>query len=218
MFLTSLLIGLSPEWVLQNNTLNGDVSASTQKNDHHLFPPDTSQAPITTTEQEKTIDVDRTLDTRQLIYMNDPNDEIDLVTLHNILYYLYTGSVNLHLGGVTDIPLPEGYPPVANAFNLYRTAEKLLLTQLSELCLRYLKTTTSSSNVSKRLFSDDIEHHQVLRDFYLEYLVSNFGKVRKTDGWEKVASNLHEVLPSACRYQAALLLEITRKIKLATAL
>ena len=46
-------------------------------------------------------------DTRQVIYMDDPKDKIDFVRLHNILYYLYTGCVNLHLGDHGPISLLE---------------------------------------------------------------------------------------------------------------
>src|SRR5271154_5538462 len=49
---------------------------------------------------------------QQLIDLDEEVDDIDFVTLHNILYYIYTGCVNLHYKSKDlEFPrVPEGYP------------------------------------------------------------------------------------------------------------
>jgi len=63
-----------------------------------------------------------TIDERPIIYLDDPADDIDFVTLHNILYFIYIGCVNLPLPGdeSTKEPFPEGYPDEADPFCLLR--------------------------------------------------------------------------------------------------
>ena len=106
--------------------------------------------------------------------MGDDEDDIDFVTLHNILYYLYTNCVNLRLGN-HEYPRnktshPPGYPSRPDAFKLYKSSKKFLVTSLSDYCFKYLKATLSAFIVSERLFRQDCElrGHDELKEMYLE--------------------------------------------------
>ena len=152
-------------------------------------------------------------DTRQVIYMDDPKDKIDFVTLHNILYYLYTGCVNLHLGDPGPISLPEGYSDKPDAFMLYQCADKLLLDSLTQRCFRYLKASMTPLNISERLFCSDLQHFNKLRDMYLQYLFKNWKEVRESPGWEDIVTNKQDVGLPARIYQEGTLLEITKRLE-----
>ena len=45
------------------------------------------------------------------------------ITLHNLLYYMYTGKVNLHING-SPTPTYTNCPKVTDEFELYRVAAK----------------------------------------------------------------------------------------------
>ena len=91
----------------------------------------TSQGPCASSASDANVS-----DTRQIIYLDEPADDIDFVTLHNILYFIYIGCVNLPLLEEDQIeePFPEGYPDEADPFRLYKNADKFLLPALKERC------------------------------------------------------------------------------------
>jgi hypothetical protein len=150
-----------------------------------------------------------TFDDRETIYFNDPADDIDFVTLHNILYFIYIGCVNLPLPNEDrEEPLPEGYPEEACPFRLFRNADRFLLPALKEHCLFNLEHGVTPQNVSERLFHPDCEHHPELKEFFYQYLITNFDQVKETEGWERAVCN-DETSPSTFRYRSRLLFEIT---------
>ena len=150
---------------------------------------------------------------RQLIYMDDPADDIDLITLHNILYFIYTDCVNLHLPAeLFSYNLPEGYPSPPDPFALYRNAEKFLMPNLKARCYNHLKIGVATTNVCDRLFQGECEHHEALKQFYLDYLLENYDTVKRTQGWEKVVKNEDDVEPRVRRYQEDLLYIISLRL------
>ena len=146
--------------------------------------------------------------------MEDPEDGIDFVTLHNILYYIYTGCVNLHLHqeGPHDYEFPEGYPSEPDPYLLFRNADKFLLLELKDICSRHLEHGVTTENVSERLFHGDCEHHENLKTVYLEYLIKNYDNVKLTEGWKRVFDNEDDVLPSVVSYRMGLLFEISQRL------
>jgi hypothetical protein len=151
--------------------------------------------------------------------MEDPEDDIDFVTLHNILYFIYIGCVNLPLpkrddDDDDDEPLPEGYPDQPDPFLLFRNADKFLLPALKERCLFNLEHDITSANVAERLFHPVCEHHEELKDLYFKYLVANYDEVKETAGWERAVCNLEDVSPFTIRYRARLLFDISKKVKM----
>jgi hypothetical protein len=145
--------------------------------------------------------------------MDDPDEGIDFATLHNILYYIYTGTVNLHVRSKKDvkIPVPEGYPEEPDPYRLYRNADKFLLPSLKGHCYKYLKYGLTPENVADRLFHEECEHHEALQTLYLEYAIANFGKVKITEGWEAAVCNENEASVSVIRYRLQRLYTISQK-------
>jgi hypothetical protein len=148
--------------------------------------------------------------------MEDPEDDIDFVTLHNILYFIYIGCVNLPLPerDDDDEPLPEGYPAQPDPFLLFRNADKFLLPSLKERCLFNLQHDITSANVAERLFHPDCEYHEELKDLYFKFLVANYDEVKETVGWERAVCNLDDVSPSTVRYRARILFDISKKVRM----
>jgi hypothetical protein len=91
------------------------------------------------------------------IHLDEEKDDIDIVTLHNIVYYLYTGCVNI------KFPLPYeddfryvrpvGFPPPADPYLLYKNARKFLIDGLTHHTFEVLWETLRPENVIDRLFS-----------------------------------------------------------------
>lgn len=142
--------------------------------------------------------------------MNETEDEIDFVTLHNILYYIYIGCVNLPRE-LKPCGLPKGYPAKPNAFLLYRNAEKFLLPDLKAKCFEQLKSELSPSNVTERLFDANCDYYDELRSCYFQYLLDNYNEVKKTEGWKKVFLD-EDGSQTVERYRRQLLFEISQKV------
>ena len=154
-------------------------------------------------------------DDRQVIYLNDLDDDIEFVTFHNILYYMYTGVVNLHLQRIEDAgyDFPEGSPEEPDPFSLFLNADRFLLTGLKDVCFRHLVYGVTIENVAERLFHRDCERHQELKDHYFSYLVDNFDKVKETPGWKQAMTYEDGILASVVRYRMGLFYEISKRLK-----
>jgi hypothetical protein len=151
---------------------------------------------------------------RDIIYMNDPDDEIDFITLHNILYFIYIGVVNLpQTREDENEPLPQGYPDQPDPFLLYKAADKFLLSDLKQLCYVYSEAFTTPTNVAEKLFHPECQYYPELKKLYLEYTVANFNEVRDTEGWERAVCQEDEAeSPSVARYTSHLLFEISKRV------
>jgi hypothetical protein len=88
--------------------------------------------------------------------LDDPADDIDFITLHNI-DFIYTGCVNLPLleEGQIEEPFPEGYPDEADPFRLHKNADKFILPALKERPLYDLEHGVTVENVAERLFNPE---------------------------------------------------------------
>jgi hypothetical protein len=154
-------------------------------------------------------------ETRDIVYLDDPADNIDFITLHNILYFIYIGCINLRFPGIqrTD-PLPGGYPDEADPFLLYRNADKFLLPKLKYHCYFHLENNLTPDTVPDMLFHAECQHHPELKELFLEYIVANFNDVKDTEGWERaVCQDDDDVSPSVARYKSRLILEISKKLR-----
>ena len=68
---------------------------------------------------------------RTIIYIND----VEYVTMHNLLYFLYTGCVNLHNNSnAADASQMDinGYPDPVDAFSMYRAANMYMVEDLED--------------------------------------------------------------------------------------
>lgn len=116
---------------------------------------------------------------------------------HNILYYMYTGSLNLRY----PLNLPEGqtrplssagniynwdsFPRAANANEIYRLAGMMGLPELQTRAYHYLMATCSVDNVFDRLFDPycQAEGHAPVRAVYQQFLARNWENVRSSGQW-----------------------------------
>jgi len=153
-------------------------------------------------------------DGRLVIRFDDPEDDIDFITLHNLIYYLYTGCVNLRVGTVEyfrkETCHPPGYPEKPDAFDLYKNAKKYLLPKLSDHCFRYLTATLSVSSITERLFRDDDElaNHDELKKLYLDFLLNNFTEVKKTEQWRNILNGEEEKDRVVRKFHQSLVVDI----------
>ena len=88
------------------------------------------------------------------------------------------------------------------------------MTSLGDYCFRYLKDSLTASNVAERLFRQDCElrDHDELRDLYRDYLLKNYDKVKKTEGWRTVVFSDEEVDLSVRTFRKQLLFEICERL------
>ena len=191
-------------------------------NNHKKTKSSGRQLPISSTalKSTETLAEDRptphTAGRQYTIPMDDIEDDIDYVTLHNILYYIYTGCANLILGkahGTKHSIPPEGFPERPDPFDLYRNAERLLLFPLRDHSFKYLRATTTVANVAERLFHRDCEVHDDLREFFLGFFMERYDDVTRTEGWEAVVLNKNKATNGLRRYQKSLLLDISRRVR-----
>jgi hypothetical protein len=152
---------------------------------------------------------DTTVDGREVITVED----FDLVTMKNLLYFLYTGRVNLHKTSRCTGPThPENYPEPVDAFAMYRAANMYLLPDLEDRCYRYLSMTCSPENVCERLLGNlDCNCYPKLRKAYFDYLIQNFNEVKSSKGWKHLGHNLKQRSPELAAYQSKLLVKIASR-------
>lgn len=139
-------------------------------------------------------------DGRRIIIVED----IDFVTMHNVLYFLYTGLVNLHnsinFKGKETIPkdegyewtAPAGYPDSVDAFSLYCAAYQFLIEDLKALAFRYLHATCRLDNICERLFDESCEPYEELREVYVKYVTDNFMHVTRSEQWKEISREANE--------------------------
>jgi hypothetical protein len=146
---------------------------------------------------------------RTIIYV----DDVDFVTMHNILYFLYTGCVHLHHKSSSDVVYAQsaGYPPPVDASALYHAANMYLLEPLEERCYRYLTSTCTLNNICERLFRSVCAVHEKLKDKYFEYIVQNYDAVKMTQEWKNTILNISDGPPEEVSYRlTTVLLELSK--------
>ncbi len=153
-------------------------------------------------------------DNRYIVHLDDPEDDIDFVTLHNILYYIYTGVVNLHTTAPDPQELPHGYPEEPDPYELYRNADKFLLPDLKETCLGFIDAALTPTRVVEWLFNINSKGYEILIAGFIRYLVANFKEIRETEAWITAISNIAEAPLSVRSYQLSLIQEIMSQLPL----
>jgi len=148
---------------------------------------------------------------RTMIYI----DDIDFITMHNLLYFLYTRCVNLHHNcSFTQEDFERwvaGYPDRADPFALYRAANMYMLRDLEDLCYRYLALTCTPNNICQRLLGNpECLYYDKLKDTYFDYIIQNYDAVKMTKEWEDMLLNLGDCSPETMEYRSKLLLDISK--------
>jgi hypothetical protein len=141
-----------------------------------------------------------------------PSDDIDFVTMHNVLYFLYTGRVNLHFRHVRGHILP-GYPQKADAFNLFCAADFYCLQTLQDRCFQYLLATMTPNNICSRLFDKRYGLYKELKDKYVTFLLQHYNKVKTKDDWKSLFVDWgEESMIEEGKHRGEVLLDITRRL------
>jgi hypothetical protein len=148
--------------------------------------------------------------------LDDPADDIDFTTLHNILYFIYIGCVNIGPpNNPQDVdPHPEGYPNEVDPFSLFRHADKFLLPSLKEICFRNLQYASTVKNIAERLFHPECRHHKDLQNIYVEFLVEHYEEVKETEGWKAAFfDGIENSSPTTIAHRMGLMFDITKKLR-----
>jgi hypothetical protein len=151
-------------------------------------------------------------------------DNIDFTTMHNIVYCLYTGRLNLHYPVNPDGPFnhssytfvpPEGYPPPCDPFELYVAANMLLLNFLERRCLRFLTLTCSVDNVLARLGDERLEPYDYLSESYIGFLTlpNFFETLREQEAFKEMIEGVDEV-PEKSAYRKEMIHKIFMRLSL----
>jgi len=125
--------------------------------------------------------------------------EAEKKAMHNLLYFLYTGTVNLN---PKDRPGP-GYPPCIDAYSLYSLAHMCMVENLKALCLEYLSKTLTVDNIVEKVF--ECPKHPEVEELYVQFLLMHFNEVKNTDPWEEAVIACNNSIP-----RRDMLLKLTR--------
>jgi hypothetical protein len=140
-----------------------------------------------------------------------PMDNFDFVTMHNILYFIYTGRANLHFGPVKEQELP-GYPDQADPFQLYRAAHLYGLQPLRDRCYRFLIDTRTPDNICSRLFHSKYPSQELMEE-YINFLLEHYDEVKGKRDWEMLFSSRgRKSLMDDSNYRMHVVLQITRRL------
>lgn len=154
---------------------------------------------------------------RTIIHVTD----FEYDTIHNLLYFLYTGYVNMHdtIEPVNsdfqdehyDWTPPAGYPQPVDAFDLYRAADMYLIEDLKKLVSRFIAETCTLDDIYENLFNMDKKPFKEIVEIYLNYIAKNFDLIKGTEMWDqKVRSILSESTPDELQYRSEVLLSLTK--------
>lgn len=102
----------------------------------------------------------------------------DFVTIQNLVYFAYTGQINLHHHVDGRKSRESSWPPETDAFSLYKAAHKYDIKKLEDRCFAYLCATCTTSNILSRLLNREIKHYEDLERRYLQFLCRRGRDVR----------------------------------------
>ena len=156
----------------------------------------------------------RNPDKRMIIFFDDPANDIDFVTLHNILYFIYIGCVNIpFMMEGRKRPLPQGYPKEVDPFKLFRLADMFRMPELKEICFLALEMDMTPHNVTKILFHPACASYKELKELCFQYLIANYDNVKETKEWEElVCGDDEDLSPSVATYRARLLFKVSKEV------
>lgn len=149
---------------------------------------------------------------RTIIEVQDMNFN----TLHNLLYFLYTGYVNLHYPSPNDYSAQfkvPGYPEPVEPFEMYRAADMYLVAPLVERCLLYMLDSDNISNNVARAFDIASEPYEDLREGLVTYLAKRYDEVKGTREWKEAILAMNDSPPEELKYQTKILLQITNRLR-----
>jgi hypothetical protein len=128
-------------------------------------------------------------------YPQDTGEEFNL--LHTILYYLYTGHIIFCSNSETTLS-PELPKPCAIE-DIYMAADRMLLGELKEKALGFLKLSCTPENIGPRVLSKFSELHENVASIYADYFRRNWDRIKGTKEFNKVFTDMNGDLNEVLR-------------------
>jgi hypothetical protein len=116
------------------------------------------------------------------------DEDYDL--LHNILYYLYTD--NITFGTRVHTILPSNLPKLCSVEDIYMAADRMLLGELKDRALQFLKLSCTADNITSRLMSTFAELHDEVGTVYEAYFRENWDRIKNKEEFEQLFMDLKD--------------------------
>lgn len=139
-------------------------------------------------------------------------------TMHNFLYFCYTGDVNL--SGLQKLPTAhadgDGYPAWADAYELFVAADYFGAERLRDHCFTVIESTSTPESILDDLSrKGPVLNHvslkgcRLLRKRLTEYMYINYDTIKETVSWRRFVLGYGERM----HYVGMIVLELTKKLK-----
>ncbi|KAL6953827.1 hypothetical protein U1Q18_046957 [Sarracenia purpurea var. burkii] len=109
--------------------------------------------------------------------------DISQNVMEEMLRYIYTGNV----GNLDEL-----------ADDLFEAADKYDLGELKALCENFLNNDLSIDNAASTLALADLHRAYELKSKTMDYIVTKFSKVKRTEGWKALAASRNDLLNEVC--------------------
>jgi hypothetical protein len=126
-----------------------------------------------------------TTPSRRTIFVHD-----DFELFHVVLFYLYTHEICFVMDVKTQSD-PD-IPSTNDAEGIYAIAHRLNVDSLKRKALRFLKSTSTLTNISGRTFSSFAAAHPEAEEWYDAFFMENWDQVKHTPEFEQVFVKLEE--------------------------
>jgi len=109
---------------------------------------------------------------------------------YNILYYLYTEVIVFDTD--PNYPSEESLEIPPDVESIYAAADRMLLTDLKEKALGFLRRTCSTENITARVFGHNASVYEELNEIYTSYFKEHLEEVIKTLEYREFFQELEE--------------------------
>jgi hypothetical protein len=126
------------------------------------------------------------------IYRRIVNIKEDFRTFFQILYYIYTGSIEFdtHPSTSPSQHNEEEYQFPLDATTIYAAADRYLLADLKSKAFEFLESTCDVKNITGRVFGDTAELYLEIDEMYSAFFIAHSAEIIKTVEYEKFCEEL----------------------------
>jgi hypothetical protein len=130
--------------------------------------------------------VDNTLFEKRRIIKTSENYQL----FYSILYYLYTEVIVFDTD--PNYPSEESLETPSDVESIYAAADRMLLTDLKEKALDFLRRTCSIENITTRVFGHTASAYEELNEIYASYFKKHLEEVIQTLEYQEFFQELEE--------------------------
>jgi hypothetical protein len=113
--------------------------------------------------------------------------------LHNILYYLYTGTIILQSTTNLEVALTEFHlssiptclPTIRSAEDIYSAAKFYRVNDLEEKAFDFLDQSCDIENITGRVFGKFCNQHTEVDEIWSKYFKDNLDEILETESYEQ---------------------------------